>query len=238
MHGENMTENRLLDAVDALTKPIRTKIIQDGPVGHLVDEQHVVTVELPPLLEQLETAIRGTIGIGGSGSLANERNMLDADALYRLVLISNMVKEWARMVGANHVKGDAGATLRAWYIGYTAQPRELDSERFYISKMQQWAKQIEEKLDPPRVRELPDRCPECRADSWWNPADKHRYLHPLVVRYKPHGPDMIQQATASCRACEASWGVRQLAYEIEQSFLRDWDEAIGTDERRDTLASA
>ena len=209
------TENNLLDALDELTKPVRTKVIQDGPVGQLVAGQHVATVEQPPLLQQLQNAIGGTIGIGGSASLANERNMLDADALYRFSIINSMIQDWARMAGATITRGDAVATLRAWYVAYTATRPELASERFYETKMRQWAAQIEAKLDPPRTRELPDACPVCGATEWWNPSDKLRYLHPLVIQYKPDGPDRIQQAKALCRACEKTWGIRQLAYDLE-----------------------
>lgn len=218
--------NELLEALEALTNPVRTKVIQDGPVGQLVAGQHVATVELPPLLHQLVEAIGGSIGIGGSASLANERNMLDADALYKFTLINTQVTDWARMAGATITRGDPTATLRSWYVAYAASRPELASERFYTSKMRQWATQIEDKLDPARVRELPDRCPDCRAASWFNPADKLEYLHPLVIHYKPHGPDMVQDAKTSCRACGSTWGVRQLAYEIEQAHLRDWDEAL------------
>jgi hypothetical protein len=206
----------LLDNIDKLTQPNRSKIIQDGPVGSGLAGQKTVTVELPSLLDQLEAAIRGTIGIGGSGSLPNERNMLDADALYRFVMIKTAIGDWAAHVKSTVHVGDPSGTLRAWYVKYTQQHRELESVRYYLGKTSGWIYQIEAKLDPPRVRELPDRCPECQADSWWNPSDKHRYLHPLIVEYRPTGPNMIQEAKARCRACATEWAVRQLAYELEQ----------------------
>lgn len=206
------SDNDLLDEIDKLTTPNRTKIVQETIAGQTPT---IATVTLPPLLAQLEDAIVGTVGIGGSGSLPNERNMLDSDALHKFLTIKSLIRDWALSVRAEVYPEDPARTLRAWYVKYMASNRELASVRFYTSKTRGWVALIEAKLDPPRVRELPDKCPQCNATEWWNPVDKHRYLHPLIVEYRPTGPDMIQQATAKCRACDATWGVRQLAYEIE-----------------------
>lgn len=207
--------NYLLDAVDDLTKPVVSKVIQDGPIGSGLDGAKVVRVELPSLLDQLKDAIGGTVGIGGSKSLANERSMLDADALYRFALISSMIGEWTRMLGATITPDDPAKTLRAWYSKYEDKTAGA-GERFYTAKMKAWKSQIEAKLNPARIRELPDACPVCGASDWWDPADKMRYLHPLIIKYRQTDADMIQQAEALCRACEQVWGVRQLAYELEQ----------------------
>lgn len=203
----------LLDNVDKLTLPNRSKIIQDDIAGQ---PPRTVKIILPALLTQLEDAIRGTIGIGGSGSLPNERNMLDADALLRFLTIRSQIKEWALDAKAEVDAQDPASTLRAWYVRWVEKPREHASIKFYAGKTRSWIEQIESKLDPPRVRELPDSCPECGATEWFNPIDKHRYLHPLIVEYRPTGADMIQEAVGRCRACDSRWGVRQLAFEIEQ----------------------
>jgi hypothetical protein len=216
-YAEDDPKIELLDEIDRLTTSQRSKVMQEAGTA---------TVELPPLLTQLEDAVAGTIGIGGSGSLPNERNVLDSDALEKFLRIKSLIRDWALSVQSVVYPEDPARTLRAWYVKYTAAERELASVRFYTGKAKSWVFQIEAKLDPPRIRELPDRCPDCHAFEWWNPADKHRYLHPLIVEYRPTGADMIQQALARCRACEKTWGVRQLAYEIEQAFLHDWDEAI------------
>jgi hypothetical protein len=216
----NDTTNTLLDAVDALTLTIRRKVIQDGPPGSGLAGQNTVTIELPSLLDQLDDAIRGTIGIGGSGSLASERNMLDADALYRLVLITTLINDWARAAKAEVTKADAGKTLRAWYVKYTQTQHEPAVDRFHIRKLVGWAEQITQKLDPANVWDLPDPCPVCGNGTWWNPADKTEYLRPLVIEYRPNGPDTIQKARGLCRACAQVWSVRELAYEIEQAERR------------------
>jgi len=208
--------NYLLDALDALTKPIRTKVVQDGPIGSGLAGSQVAKVELPPLLTQLEEAIRGTIGIGGSGSLPNQRNVLDADALYRFSLISSTIRDWARMAGAVVTPDDAVVTLRDWYVAYSAKSLTLDAEKFYTRQMTGWAKQITDKLNPPRVWDLPDACPVCGSTTYWSKATAEEYPRPLVVEYHETGADLIQQARALCRACEQVWSVRELAYALEQ----------------------
>lgn len=198
------TDDRLLLAVEELTKPQRSKVMQEAVLR---------TVELPPLLVQLRDAIAGSIGIGGSGSLANERNMLDGDALYRFSLISTTIADWARMVGTTATKNDPVATLKAWYIAYTAKPVQLDSERFYLREMRSWAGQIRAKLDPPRSKDLPDSCPVCDASTWWK--DGEEYPRPLVVEFRD-GPEMIDNAKGLCRACEEVWTARELSFALEE----------------------
>lgn len=231
---ENPLDDLLVN-VDKLTLPNRSKVLQDTIAGQ---PPRTVSLVRPPLLTQLEDAIGGTIGIGGSGSLPSERNMLDADALYRFTIIKSQIREWALDAHSDVRPHDPAGTLRAWYVKWAAKPRQISEVKFYRGKTAAWVEQIEAKLDPPRIRELPDRCPECNAFEWFNPADKHRYLHPLIIEYRPTGANMIQEAVGLCRACDKRWKVRELAYEIEQMFLRDWDEAIAHDSRRHAETSA
>lgn len=210
----------VLEAVDKLTLPARSKILQDGPVGSGLAGQQVVTVVSDALLVQLEAAIRGTIGIGGSGSLPSERNMLDSDALHRFAVISSTIRDWATSLRASTHPGDSAATLRAWYVAFRAVERNDAVVRFHLKKLLSWVGQIEAKLDPPRVRDLPDPCPKCEATDWFNPVDKLRYLRPLRIEYRPTGPDMIQEARARCQSCGEGWAIRQLAFEIEEATRR------------------
>ncbi|WP_213816197.1 hypothetical protein [Glaciihabitans sp. dw_435] len=210
-----MSDNYLLDAVDALTKPVRSKVIQDSPDAAMPGTS-VATVELPSLLDQLDEAIRGTIGIGGSGSLANERNMLNNDALHRFVTISSMIKDWARAVKIPVKTGDLpGPMLRAWFIAFTAagQP-SLEAERFYSRQMNGWAAQISAMFDPPRTRDLPDACPVCEATEWWNPETGQKYPRPLVISFHD-GPDLLDRGKGLCRACDTTFRIRELALAIE-----------------------
>lgn len=214
----------LLDNIDKLTKPNTRKELQETVAGQ---PMKVVRLTLPALLTQLDEAIRGTIGIGGSASLPNERNMLDAEALYRSLLLKSQIAEWARDVKADVKPNDPAATLRAWYVKWVEKPRENGHVKSFVSRTQNWIEQIEAILDPPRIRELPDRCPECEAFYWWNPRDKHKYAHPLIIEYKlSDGASMVEEASGKCRACETEWGARQLAFELEQQYARDVEEAF------------
>lgn len=214
MHDD---ENLLLLAVEALTKPVTSKVIQDGPIGSGLAGQKTVSVKLPSLLEQLEAAIRGTIGKGGSGSLANERNMLDADALYRMVKIATLVHQWAHSFKADITKGDVSKTLVAWYIKYQVTNPTETSERFYLNKMTAWANEIRDKLNPAKVLLQPGACPVCGAETWWSKATHEEYKFPLVIEYHEIGANLVQEAKAMCRACEQVWSVRELAYALEQA---------------------
>jgi len=213
----NDNDDLLLLAVEALTKPVVSKVIQDGPLGTGLAGQKTVTVKLPSLLEQLEAAIRGTIGIGGSGSLANERNMLDADALYRMVKIATLVHQWAHSFHAEITKGDVSKTLTAWYIKYRATSPTVASERFYLNKMNAWADEIRTKLNPAKVLLQPGTCPVCGNDTWWSKSTHEEYKYPLIIEYHEIGANLVQEAKAMCRACEQVWTVRELAYALEQA---------------------
>ena len=203
----------LLEAVEALTKPSRTKVVQD--------DGNVVTVELPSLLDQLDAAIRGSIvGIGGSGSLANERNMLNGDALHKAMTIKSVVKDWARMAGVKPVHGaTVTEILRRWYVAYVGKSTEHTADRFYLGQLTGWAEQITAMFNPPRVRELPDPCPDCHAVEWENEADGLMYLRPLQIQFQPDLPDLISNAKGICRACPKTWSARELAYEIENARI-------------------
>jgi hypothetical protein len=192
----------LLDAVDELTLPKRVKVMQD---------EGVVSVTIPPLLTQLDEIIRSDIGLTASGaSLAHERNILDADALYRFIQISSQIRDWCRLVGVRP-GGTPALALRQWFVAATPDEQ---ATAWHVRKLGSWAAYIRAKLDPPRERELPDRCPDCGATEWWR--DGVRFLHPLVIKYRV-GPGLVDQATAVCRACEKSWAVRELAFALESA---------------------
>src|SRR5690606_33193048 len=120
--------------------------------------------------------------------------------------ISTQIQDWCRMAGAKVVRNPT-ADLAAWHAAVQAKTLRHESEQFYLKQLRGWAGQIRSLLDPPRERDLPDSCPVCGATAWWDPKSGTKYLRPLVVQYRPNGPDMLQQARALCRACEQVWGI-------------------------------
>lgn len=212
-------QETLLDRVQKLTRPEhrkeRQEIRKDGrPAGW-----QTITVTTPPLLEQLDDAIRSNMGASTPGaSDPATRSVINIAAMLKLVQISSQIMDWARIAGSEVRKGDAAGTLDAWYVRHEQIPDASDT--FYKSTLKAWAGQIKGVLDPPRESDLPDACPVCGATEWWSTETFERYYRPLVIRYRPTGADMVEKATALCRACEQVWSVRELAYELEQAEKR------------------
>lgn len=189
----------LLDAVDALTRPVKRIVDQGTSKGTVTDV---------PLIVWLERSIRATIGIGGSGSLPNERNMLDAEALYQFSKISSIIKDWARSAGVEYERETSTSELlRKWFVKFYVSDPSDKSVSHHVKMLSKWAWQIEAKMDPPKIRQLPDPCPLCGADAWWKGGVE--YTRPLVVHYR-EGPEMIEQAKGMCQACATVWGVTEL----------------------------
>lgn len=223
-----MTE--LNDAVDALTlgqsrrQPqdvIETYEVEDED-GVKTEHQRVIgsqkiTVTLPALLEQLDEAIRSSMGGNTPGAkLASEGSVLNVSALYEAMKIESQVGDWCRMVGVRPSK-DTAQDLRAWHAAILSKNLEDARESWYVTTLNTWAHTIRNLLDPWREMDLPDKCPICGASSWWDKATGTEFLRPLIIKYRPEGADMVQQSRAMCRACEQVWTVRELAYELEQS---------------------
>lgn len=206
-----MTDD-LLAAVHNLTRPTHRKLLQDDPDD--TKPPRVVKVVDKPLLEQLIDSITATIGIGGSGSAPNERNMLNNEALFKAVKITELVKDWAHRVDIQTRPADLpGPLLDQWYVLFTQKEHGDEIVRWHINKLESWARQIEAMFDPPRTRDLPNACPVCEADTWWK--DGAEYARPLVLTFH-EGPRMIEDGKGMCRACEATFGLRELSYAIDE----------------------
>lgn len=180
----------LIQAVDALTKPSRTKVVRDdGTMTAIVHE---------PLLVQLNNAIRSSIGgtIAGGG-LSSERNLLDNEALFESIKITDAIGSWCRLAGVRPTKVPADDLL-AWF---EANP---DAGDFYTRTLEGWARFIRAKMDPTKALEIDGDCPECGAAVW---ADMEGGLHarPVLVTYQPEAA--LETVTAACRVaeCLAIW---------------------------------
>jgi hypothetical protein len=202
----------LYEAVNDLTLPKTVKVLQGADIP-VVLVPWVVSVQVPPLLDQLDEAIRSDMGLTQSGaSLAHERNILDADALQKFIQISSQIRDWCRMAGVRKPSRQPARALQQWHVAAMGSLNEA-SEVWHTETLQRWASYVRGKLDPPRERELPGACPVCGECEWWR--DGVRFVRPLVVRYRV-GPGLLVGASGHCRACARVWGVRELSYLIEQ----------------------
>lgn len=197
----------LLEAVDELTKPV--------VLHHTIsDSRFTCVVYDTPLLDRLQEEIRFSLSREGAKSLPNQRIPINSGALMLFMRVGSQITDWAHDAGATVHKGDPGRTLRAWFVAWTQHPRELEVVSARVRVLSGWAASIRRELDPPRQKDLPDACPACGAEEWWR--DGERYPRPLVVE-SPRNPEksLIDESTATCRACEKRWGARELAYELE-----------------------
>jgi hypothetical protein len=205
----------LLEAVWALTRPTHRKVIVDNPAGPLPTK--VVTVTDEALLEQIDNAIRSNMG--GStpgGSDPRTRSILNIGAFNVVQAIADKVHMWARMAGSVIDKESLPKTLEAWHAKFIAHPWDIN-DAVHTKIMRGWAAQIQATLAPPREKDLPDPCPACGASEWWR--DGERFFRPLIIRYKPDDPAMVDRAVGMCRACAETWGVRELQFELEKAQI-------------------
>jgi hypothetical protein len=197
----------LLSAIDDLTKPTRTKVIQGD---------HVTTVVHEPLLVQLEQAVTSAIGNGGGGGSATG-SVLNDEALQRLFIIRSQLGDWCRLLGVRPSRTDAVKDLRAWYVAFLGTNAE---QEFYTRTLHGWAATIRELIDPPKRVPLRDPCPVCKA-SQWTGVDGGLRASPVAVEYD-HG-DPYRTVKAVCRAegCGAEWvganAVEELIEEMGES---------------------
>jgi hypothetical protein len=222
----------LLEAVEALTKPVKRKQLQDVIEPYtLTDKDGIrtehrrvigtqkVTVELPPLLELLDDAIQSSMGGSTKGAaLASESIPLNSAALFEAMKISSQVRDWCRLEDVTPTRHTL-TNLRAWYVATRAGHPTPDEDEAQARVLRKWAATIRGMLDPWREKDLPDPCPLCGAKLWWDPAEPTTQgrPRPLIIRYRPGDADMVERAYGLCRACEEVFGVRELAYAIEHA---------------------
>jgi hypothetical protein len=199
--------SELLDAIERLTKPIRSAVMQSNDAGI----QCKSPIILPSLLEQLDNSIQSSMGGSTSGSsLAFQGSPLNTAALGEAMKITTQIGDWCRIMDVKPVHRPAEDLIK-WHLAVIARPQRDDS--WHVRQLHKWAASIEGMLDPPREKDLPDDCPNCGAGEWWR--DGERFRRPLVVKYRPADP--VGSATALCRGCEQVWTARELAFEIEQA---------------------
>ena len=196
-----MTE--LIDAVDALTKPVPTKIVRDdGSTTRIVHD---------PLLTQLEAAVTGAVGTDAGAGGQSTGNVINGPAMYLMSVIGSQIGDWCRMANVKPTRKPVD-DLRRWLVVALS----FQDASFYVKAMQGWADDIRELLDPPKRIPLVDPCVACGASKFVTADGDER--PPVVVEYHP--AVLHSSMRAVCRACELTWtgvdAVEELVAEMKE----------------------
>lgn len=209
----------LIDAVSALTKPSRTKVVRD--------DGSTTVVAHDALLVQLEAAVTSAIGNGGGGGSATGSVINDA-ALARLLQISSQIRKWCRQADVQ-VTRYAVDNLERWKVAALA----FDTYGQVII-LEQWAYDIRNLLDPPKTVPLSGACPVCKAVNWEEGEGENRTIRasPVAALYDHANP--YRSVRAVCRAgeCGTEWLGADAVEELIAEMSEDPETAVFIDRRR------
>jgi len=206
-------ENRLLDAVDDLTKSRIEHMTQTADDGSYVKAH---SVEHPALLHQLRDAVNPSSNTAaGSSSLKSTRNLIDSDALFEYGKMTAAIGDWCRIVNIQPTR-EPVADLRQWYIAYD---RTGADDQWYISELRRWANLIRNILEPLKRIEVTTPCPVCGKRTWLD-LDGKEMIFPVVIQYRLPKTGEAIHPNAICRACETVWegiaAVEELGEELNE----------------------
>jgi len=144
----------LLDAVDRLTRPRSSWVLQANEAGIQCRSE----VKHDPLLQQLREAVVGGIGSHAGSSAGHERLPFDAGALKLYSEIEDALTVMFVELVQEPVYLELERTARQWYLAYSNKVRAgqvPDSDvADTLNQLERWAHQIEGKFDPPQKLEL------------------------------------------------------------------------------------
>jgi hypothetical protein len=210
----------LQDAVNELTQPIIEHMAQIGDDGKWIRTH---TVEHPPLLHQLENAVKPSSTVTGPGTpaLPSERSPIDLNMLLEFAKISSEIRSWCRIrkVEVTHPpRGDAVVDLRAW--GADAAADETLEGTFYIRTLRRWVTLIQGFLRPAETFEADYPCPICGASAWGEYINGGS-TRAILVSYQKDDDGRIFDERAFCRPCQTVWeghaSVMELAEEQHEA---------------------
>ena len=210
--------NDLRDAMNALTKPIRSAIWQDelDRGGQHIGQKLIRHVD-QPLLYQLRDAISNNLGAGGGGGkAAHERTPFDVAAFTMYEDIDGRVKSWALDAGMTASGLPVEDVLRSWFPVWTVKviPDELVDRHTAI--LVRWAVGINDLLEPPTKQELTAACPLC--GQMWATVGKGEETESVRALWAVWRENR-DESYGLCRACNHRWqgvsAMRQLRISID-----------------------
>jgi hypothetical protein len=204
----------LAQNIDRLTKTHRE------PVDRVIDgKRQVVYVEHDPLLDQLNDAVTSNQTYSKKGgSLASQRNVLDASALMLQDAIrQTLTRNWTK-TSWKRVPRDLTKAVDVWHrrLELAARNGEITAKTLWraVNLTKSWAHAIEQKFDPPITLEVTRPCPLCDVKYVHNDFDER--VAAVVITWRKS----FEKSFATCRACDHSWygesELRQLRWEIDK----------------------
>jgi len=227
---------QILDDVNKLTQGFEVTVEQ-------VWDDHCQTVKIrhAPLLSQLRQAVSSSMAHSANKVSASERNILDADAIDKLEQVGNIARKLYLGVTAAKPFPTPEQNLRQWYLGFSNLHRsgkvshEALEDR--AGRIRALVRMIDDKLNPPTSIEITSPCPRC--EKLWVQSDETSWSRAIIVQSRVAVYGSLDNATATCRGCGASWihgqGMRQLRMEIDELETRREAEAVVSGGEHDTL---
>lgn len=215
---------RLLDSIDALTKPTIVNVKQTTDNGEYL---RTVPVEHPALLQQLADAVVPSAGNdGGSKSAsARERNVIDSDALWELTKIQTELRDWLRHDLPAYDRNNLPGSLRRWYVSYDAHTAFNDElTEWHVRELRRWERTILAKLDR-NVKQIPTGylCVICKEATWVD-QDGERQPARLILSYRKDEDGRTSEEQVTCQRCRTRWdsmgAIEELGEELAEANER------------------
>jgi len=224
----------LLEALEALTKPRTTRVMQGNDAGITC----ISTLQHEPLIAMLRNAIAGATGSKGGSSDGALRIPINPAALKLYDEIWRTSGEWFTALTREPIRASAELNLSGWFLAFRdargAGDVTGEIEREHTRQLSSWVRQITGLFDPmvvvevttayrepitdaygkpkvnrkgePRVRKTtrPAECPECGERFAFDRSTGDR-ITALVIEYRETGEETLDTAVATCRYCGATW---------------------------------
>ena len=222
-----MTDNWMLEAVERLTLPHKSRVLQTNDAGISC----ISEVDHEPLLKALKDAIGSGVGRHASATQGREKIPLNPAALELFDEIADDVTTWSKHLPTADPSDTLWHRLGKWYVDFENRRRgnqlSLEQEREFEKVIVGWDRRITDMFDPPSVFELtrivdghnrPEACPECDQSVAFEPKTGN-HITALIVEYREMGPETLDLAVACCRSCGTVWkgrnAIRALRWAID-----------------------
>ena len=199
-----MSDHEIQNAVNVLTHPW-SDVLTPKESGTGTYQP----IDYPPLLDMLKQAIGSSTGKTQSGKSPDaERSLLNLQAFALYEHIDGTTRAWLRELSTVPAKANLKEALTqlAGLLQALHASNQIKEQRYthIAAQFGRWRKQIWEMFDPPTVKDLIGKCPNCDEAAYYNlEGGKSTAL----IAYYWRGVE----PQAKCQRCGEAWaGERQL----------------------------